>query len=116
MTILRPLALAVLCALPLAGCGDDPEAAVGAARIEVLNTTFQQRPSGDRVVEGQIVNLSDVPVRGVLLTIGLYDGDNLRIGEVETEVRGIAPGDTTAFLQIVDSRAEAARVTRSVAF
>ena len=133
----RVLALLLLLAIPLAGCGTDApgspdpsaegepdaieaaltedEAATDTASIAVENLRLVREPDGSQVIRGLVVNRADRE-RNAQVVIALYDESNQRIDEVQISVDDIDAESQQGFSRALDREAAGVSVRRIIGY
>ena len=133
----RVLALLLLLAIPLAGCGTDApdssdpiaegepdaieaaltedEAATDTASIAVENLRLVREPDGSQVIRGLVVNRAGRE-RNAQVVIALYDESNQRIDEVQISVDDIDAESQQGFSRALDREAAGVSVRRIIGY
>jgi hypothetical protein len=93
------LVVAVLLAGLLGACGGDGEG----RDATVVNPRLLQTPEGQRVFAGTLMNKGSSTISIAEIEVGLYDEKGARIETMRIQVQDVAPGDSTAFSQTIDS-------------
>lgn len=98
--------LALLVALPLAGC-DDP---ADEGQIDVTNIRLIQQSRGYPELSGYVVNRTSSTIAADV-GVRLLDSKNLPIDEVvRFSIGRVAPGDSARFIKMLDVDARGARL------
>jgi hypothetical protein len=83
----------------LGACGGDG----GGRDATVVNPRLLQTPEGQRVFAGTLVNEGSSTISIAEIEVGLYDEQGGRIETMRIQVQDVAPGDSAAFNQAIDS-------------
>lgn len=99
--IRRFVVVALLLAMPTAGCGNDDGFERDDVRVFDVELTLLQ--SGARILTGKIENGSDANISGLQIQISLFDGDNRRVDRMSVTVQDLEAGEVHDFREPINS-------------
>lgn len=100
----------------VAGCGGNGGADAESMPVQVENFRYSRLPTGERLLTGELANLTGETIHNAQIQVSLFDADNRRISSVLIDVHDLAPYGRSPFREAVDGdlRIQRARVQRVI--